>query len=127
MTEELLKSARLALQNSYSPYSKFQVGAAIRTNDGTIFTGTNIENVSYGLAMCAERVAIFSAIAKGYRSFTELAIASSSRNPTFPCGACRQVLAEFSPEMNIYVDGDTRQSFKLFDLLPNAFKKKDID
>jgi cytidine deaminase len=127
MSEELLKSARLALQYSYSPYSNFRVGAAIRTDDGTIITGTNIENVSYGLAMCAERVAIFSAIAKGYSSFTELAVATSSGKPIFPCGACRQVLAEFSCELNIYLDGMTQQSFKLSDLLPNAFNKRDIE
>jgi cytidine deaminase len=127
MSEELLKSARLALQNSYSPYSNFRVGAAIRTDDGTIITGTNIENVSYGLAMCAERVAVFSAISKGYSSFTELAIATSSGKPIFPCGACRQVLAEFSHELNIYLDGKTQRPFKLSDLLPNAFNKRDIE
>ena len=126
MVEELLSAARVALQNSYSPYSKFQVGAAIRTNDGTIFTGTNIENVSYGLAMCAERVAIFSAIAKGYRSFTDLAVVASSGKPMFPCGACRQVLAEFNPKLNIYIDGNSDQPFNLLDLLPNAFIEKDI-
>jgi cytidine deaminase len=127
MNEELMKAARLALQNSYSPYSNFPVGAAILTNDGKVFTGTNIENASYGLSMCAERVAIFSAIAKGYKSFTELAVATPSGKAIFPCGACRQVLAEFNPEMIIYLDGISQQSFKVSDLLPNTFTKRDID
>ena len=118
---QLLDEARLALENSYSPYSHFRVGAAIRTDSGKIFTGTNIENVSYSLAMCAERVAVFKAISEGHRSFTDLAIASSSQDRTFPCGACRQVLFEFSPNIRIYLEGDQKEVFRITDLLPNAF------
>jgi len=121
--DELLHEARSALKNSYSPYSHFNVGAAIRTEDGKIFTGTNIENVSFSLTMCAERVAAFKAISAGYRSFTHLAIVSSSGAPTFPCGACRQVLIEFNPNLIIRLEGNEKEIFQLADLLPNAFTK----
>src|SRR5690242_11361478 len=84
---ELLGDARLAIEKSYNAYSHFAVGAALRTEEGKIFTGTNIENASYSLSMCAERVAIFKAVSEGYRSFTDLAIVSSSQIPAFPCGA----------------------------------------
>ena len=125
--EQLMKEAKSAMQYSYSPYSHFRVGAAIRAEDGTIFTGTNIENASYTLTVCAERVAIFNALSKGHRSFTDLAIASSSGLPTPPCGACRQVLYEFNPEMRINLEGDEKQEFRLKDLLPHAFGSKQDD
>ncbi len=124
MNEELLKSGRLALQNSYSPYSNFPVGAALRAADGTIFTGTNVENISYGLSMCAERIAVFNALSNGHRSFKELAITSSAGKPVFPCGACLQVLAEFSPDLVVYLEGNQQKSFKLSELLPYAFKNE---
>src|SRR5215212_7677720 len=124
--DELLLQAKSALDNSYSPYSHFQVGAAIRTDNGLIFSGTNIENASFSLTMCAERVAIFKAISQGHRSFTELAIASSSKTPTFPCGPCRQVLYEFSPKLRIHLGGNEKQIFHLVDLLPHAFDAKQI-
>jgi cytidine deaminase len=123
-TDELLHEAKSALKNSYSPYSHFSVGAAIRTEDGKIFTGTNIENASLSLTMCAERVAVFKAISAGYKLFTELAIATSSGAPTFPCGACRQVLVEFSPNLLIRLEGNEKEIFRLNDLLPNAFSGK---
>ena len=119
--EQLMDEARSAMEHSYSPYSHFCVGAAIRVEDGTIFTGTNIENPSYSLTICAERVAIFKAVSKGHRSFTDLAIATSSGLPSTPCGACRQVLYEFSPEMRIHLEGDEKEEFRLKDLLPHAF------
>jgi cytidine deaminase len=124
--EELIRKAKSALENSYSPYSYFRVGAAIRTKDGTVFTGTNIENASFSLAMCAERVAIFKAISNGHRSFTDLAIASSSEAPPFPCGPCRQVLYEFSPQMRIHLEGNEKEIFQLTDLLPYAFSSKQV-
>jgi cytidine deaminase len=105
-SDDLLQAAKLALENSYSPYSYRHAGAAIRTTDGKIFTGTNIENASFSLTMCAERVAIFKAISNGHKSFEELAIASSSRTPTFPRGACRQVLVEFNPNLSIKIEGN---------------------
>jgi cytidine deaminase len=118
---ELLREAKLVLENSYSPYSRFKVGAAIRTKDGKIFTGINVENASYSLTMCAERVAIFKAISAGHRLFTDLAIASSEP-PTFPCGACRRVLSEFSLEgdLRISLEGTKKEVFRLTDLLPHA-------
>jgi cytidine deaminase len=99
----------------------FRIGAAIRAEDGTIFIGTNIENASYSLTICAERVAIFNAVSKGHRSFTDLAIATSSGLPTPPCGSCRHVLHEFNPEMRIHLEGDEKEEFRLKDLLPYAF------
>jgi cytidine deaminase len=122
--EELLRAAQLVLEKSYSPYSHFRVGAAIRTENGSVFTGTNIENASYSLTICAERVAIFKAISEGHRSFTDLAIASSSETPVFPCGACRQVLFEFSPQLRVRLQGVEKEVFRLIDLLPNAFDAK---
>lgn len=121
--EQLISEAESAMEHSYSPYSHFRVGAAIRTEDGTIFTGTNIENASYSLTVCAERVAIFNALSKGHRSFTNLAIATSSGLPTPPCGACRQVLYEFNPELIIHLEGEgnKKKECRLKDLLPHAF------
>jgi cytidine deaminase len=118
--KELLKEAKLVLENSYSPYSHFSVGAAVLTEDGKIFTGVNIENASYSLTICAERVAVFKAISHGHSSFTDLAIVSSTEKPTFPCGACRQVLLEFSPQIKIHLLG-SEKVFALTDLLPHAF------
>lgn len=118
--KELLEEAKLVLKNTYSPYSHFSVGAAILTEDGKIFTGVNIENASYSLTICAERVAVFNAVSSGRTSFTDLAIVSSTKKPTFPCGACRQVLLEFSPQIKIHLQG-SEKVFRLTDLLPHAF------
>ena len=120
-----MQQAQEVLKNSYSPYSHFKVGAAIACSDGAIFTGTNIENVSYGLTICAERSAIFAAVSNGHKSFTDLAIASSSGKPAFPCGACRQVLAEFSPNIVIHLE-NSNKLYTLTDLLPNSFKGDQI-
>jgi cytidine deaminase len=119
-----MDKARSAMDKSYSPYSHFRVGAAILTDNGNVFTGTNVENVSYSLTMCAERVAMFKAISEGHRTFTDLAISSSSNVPTFPCGACRQVLSEFSPNIKIHLEGNRGEVFILRDLLPYAFDAK---
>ena len=124
--EQLISEAKSVMKYSYSPYSHFRVGAAIRDEDGTIFTGTNIENAAYSLTVCAERVAIFNAISKGHRSFTDLAITTSSGLPTPPCGPGRQVLYEFNPEMKIHLEGrnNKEEVFRLKDLLPHAFVSK---
>jgi cytidine deaminase len=124
--EQLISEAKSVMKYSYSPYSHFRVGAAIRVEDGTIFTGTNIENAAYSLTVCAERVAIFNAISKGHRLFTDLAITTSSGLPTPPCGPCRQVLYEFNPEMKIHLEGrnNKEEVFRLKDLLPHAFVSK---
>src|SRR5687767_7043685 len=123
--ELLLDKARAAKKKAYSPYSKFNVGAAIQTLDGKVFTGCNVENSSYGLTVCAERIALFKAVSEGHTSFNALAI-SASENPAFPCGACRQVLSEFGKDMTIYLDG-AKQSFKLSDLIPHAFSVEQMN
>lgn len=119
--EELLERSKQAMNMSYSPYSHFKVGASILTQTGNIFTGSNIENVSYSLSMCAERVALFKALSEGHSVFTDLVISTSSSVPTFPCGACRQVLFEFCPDIKIHLTGIAERVFTLRDLLPYAF------
>ena len=123
--DSLLKEAISAQEKSYSPYSKFKVGAALLTKDGKIFTGCNIENVSYGMTICAERVAVFKAISEGYTDFEAIAISASSDETIYPCGACRQVLAEFNPNMEIFVNHDEK-SYHLFDLLPKSFDQEQL-
>jgi len=118
---ELIEQARQVQKNAYSPYSKFNVGAALLTKNGKIFTGCNVENVSYGLSMCAERATLFKAISEGYTEFTAIAISTSSKKPTFPCGACRQVLSEFG-NLEIYLDNDDK-TYNISDLLPFSFSK----
>ena len=127
--EGLVREARKALPRAYAPYSNYKVAAAIMAEDGRIFTGVNVENASYGLTICAERVALFSAAADGCRSFTHLAVVSDdNENLPLPCGACRQVLMEFSPEMKIIVAGKDdhgeMMSFTLAELLPFSFEIK---
>lgn len=95
MDQELYDAAVKARKNAYCPYSHFAVGAAVRTRDGRIFTGCNIENASYGLTVCAERNAIFAAVKEGYREFLALLVTADTPEPVSPCGACRQVMAEF--------------------------------
>lgn len=123
MDKQLYESAIKARENAYAPYSKFKVGAAVRTVDGKIYQGCNVENASYGITCCAERVAVFSAIAAGAEGFIDLCIVGDTEKPISPCGACRQVMSEFKIE-NIYLTnckGDClRMSYK--DLLPYAFE-----
>ncbi|MBQ2824184.1 MAG: cytidine deaminase [Oscillospiraceae bacterium] len=125
MTErELLELSIKAQENSYSPYSQFRVGAALLCADGTVYTGCNIENATYGATNCAERTAVFKAVSEGKRDFTAIAITSSGGDLTFPCGICRQVLAEFAPEIKVILtdkDGCIK-IFKLDELLPHTFK-----
>jgi cytidine deaminase len=94
-TQDLIEQAIAARQRAYAPYSNFQVGAALLAKDGRVFTGCNVENLSYGLTICAERNAVFAAMAAGVREFTAIAIVADTREPISPCGACRQVMAEF--------------------------------
>ncbi len=126
--EELIQVALRALKNSYSPYSKFRVGAALLTSSGVVFYGTNVENASYGLSMCAERVAVFKAVSEGHTSFVRMAVVSETVNPVYPCGACRQVLYEFSPgiELVFLGKGGERIVRKLNELLPEAFGPRDL-
>ena len=97
----LLDTARKARAHAYAPYSAFEVGAALLCDDGTVVTACNVENASYGLSICAERAAVFAAIAAGHRRFAAIAIAGPDREMTSPCGACRQVLAEFGPDARV--------------------------
>ena len=125
--QELIDAARQAAQHSYSPYSKFPVGAALRFADGSIVTGTNIENASYGLAQCAETVAVSKAMADGARGGLEaVAVTGPGTDPITPCGRCRQVLNELAqlggtdPEI-LCVGPDEVRRLRLSDLLPHAF------
>lgn len=118
----LAQTAIQARQAAYAPYSKFPVGAALLGENGQIFHGVNVENLSLGLTMCAERVAIGSAIAAGMTKFKAIAIAADTEHPLSPCGACRQVLAEFNenlPIISVSLNG-TSESFLLNELLPRA-------
>jgi cytidine deaminase len=120
--EPLIQNARKVRERAYAPYSKFPVGAALLTADGEIFCGCNVENLSFGLTICAERSAISAAVAAGKREFVAIAVIADSREPVTPCGACRQVLAEFAhdlPICSVNLDGQTYQS-TLSILLPRA-------
>lgn len=125
--DELLSIAREAAKNCYAEYSGFKVGAALLCADGSVETGVNIENCSYGLSMCAERVAIFKAVSSGKNSFTKIAIAGGDEEVAFPCGACRQVMAEFCNSDLVVLcstlDGKKVQRFSLDELLPHRFNK----
>jgi len=125
--EKALSSALEVRKNAYAPYSNFAVGAAIVTTDGTIFTGVNVENSSFGATNCAERTALFSAVTAGYRDFEAIFIASNlSGKAVFPCGICRQVLADFNPKMRvILVNSETKkveQDLLLSDIFPGVFE-----
>jgi cytidine deaminase len=125
--KKLLASARKVARNTYSPYSKFPVGAALMTAGGKVFTGCNVENASYGLTLCAERVAVTSAVAAGYRKFKALAVVGGRRKAARPCGACLQVLSEFcGPDFPIYLaplDKPSKvETVSLGALLPHVFR-----
>ncbi|MBI4666729.1 MAG: cytidine deaminase [Nitrospinae bacterium] len=120
--DDLISIARQAMENAYAPYSKFRVGAAALTSDGRIFTGVNVENASYGLTVCAERVAVFKAVSEGFTRITRLAVVSSSGEKTFPCGACRQVISEFGDvAIVIAADGGEPARMGIRELLPSPF------
>jgi cytidine deaminase len=120
---ELLEAAFQALEHAHAPYSGYRVGAALLCADGTVFKGCNVENASYGLTNCAERTAVFSAVAAGRTGFSAIAIAASQDPAPFPCGACRQVLTEFcGPEFPVHVaNGTGHETLTLGELLPHAF------
>ena len=119
--QQLVAAATSARTMAYVPYSGFAVGAALRTADGHIFAGCNVENASYGLAICAERNAVFQAVARGERAIQAVAVVTE--NGVTPCGACRQVLAEFNPQMTVIVAdmAGVRRIYSLPELLPEAF------
>ena len=122
MTDSLLAAARSAQAQAYAPYSNFRVGAALEAADGTVFLGCNVENASYGLTICAERAAVFAAVSGGAKRFRRAVVVSDVDPPAAPCGACRQVLAEFGLDLPIEGVGSKRTvRWRLSDLLPAAF------
>ena len=121
--QALYQAARSVLHRAYVPFSGFRVGAALATADGTVFTGVNVENSSYGGTICAERTACVKAISEGFTDFTAIAIASE-KGTAFPCGICRQFLFEFAPTLRIIVGEDEAhlKTYTLQELLPEGFK-----
>ncbi|HYG58802.1 MAG TPA: cytidine deaminase [Symbiobacteriaceae bacterium] len=126
--QELIAAARMAREQAYVPYSRFAVGAALLTDDGTLYTGCNIENASYGLTNCAERTAVFKAVSEAHRRFCTIAVVADTDGPVSPCGACRQVLSEFGPDARVILTnlkGDV-QVTSVRELLPGAFRNSDL-
>jgi cytidine deaminase len=120
---ELIAAARQARRHARAAFSSFKVGAALETRDGAIVTGCNIENATYGLTICAERVAMFKAVSEGHRHFRRVAIVADTQAPTPPCGACRQILWEFGGDLEVVLANLRRQHgrYRLGDLLPLPF------
>lgn len=127
--EELILIAKKALENAYSPYSNFKVGAAILTGCGKVYSGCNIENASYGATICAERTAAVKAVSEGCTKFVKIAIVSSSNEYTYPCGICRQFLSEFMDKDAEFIFDDINQGIKVIkasEIIPYSFTKEDI-
>lgn len=125
--EELLRQAADVRANAYAPYSQFKVGAAVRTKDGKIYTGANMENSSYGLSVCAERHALGAAVSAGEREFDAIAICS--KGAVTPCGACRQVISDMCGDIPIYLadeSGKLKETTQTKTLIPQAFGSKDL-
>lgn len=123
----LIRAAAKARHGAVAPYSKFLVGAALLTRGGEIITGANVESASYGLTCCAERVALFKALTEGNQDFVAVAVVARAKNGAMPCGACRQLLAEYAPQARVFV-ADSRalqrvREFNMAELLPGAFVK----
>jgi cytidine deaminase len=121
--ERLLQAARAVRLNAHAPFSHFLVGAALETADGQIITGCNVENATYGLTVCAERVAVFKAISEGHRRFGRVAVVADTEQPTPPCGACRQILWEFGGDLEVILGNLTAEKarHRLAELLPHPF------
>jgi len=128
--EHLINEAKEARNMAYTPYSKFNVGAALLTKDGKVYKGCNIENASYSMTNCAERTALFKAISEGDKDFVAIAVIADTKRPVSPCGACRQVISELCPkDMKVILtnlQGDI-QEINVEDLLPGAFSAEDLD
>jgi cytidine deaminase len=126
--EELVRVASLARQRAYAPYSKYKVGAAIRSKRNKVHSGANVENASYGLTVCAERTAAFAAVNSGDTAFDAIAIVIDDERLPTPCGACRQVLAEFAPQMRVILatTGGKRKVTTLGELLPDPFLPENL-
>ena len=125
--DQLIEKAYSAMEYAYAPYSNFKVGAALLCRNGKVFTGCNVEIASFGATNCAERTAIFKAISEGENDFTAIAVVSSSRDFTYPCGICRQVIVEFAKDIDIIVAKDyDYEVYKIETLLPKSFTQIDI-
>jgi cytidine deaminase len=126
MANPLIDAARTARLNAFAPYSRFLVGAALESRDGRVFTGCNVENATYGLTVCAERVALFKAISEGVREFVRIAVVADTAEPTPPCGACRQLLWEFGGDLEIILANLTEEKgrHRLKDLFPLPFDSR---
>jgi cytidine deaminase len=120
---DLVAAARLARAQAFAPFSRFQVGAALETASGLVVTGCNVESATYGLTMCAERVALFAAVARGEREFRRIAVVADTADPTPPCGSCRQFLWELGGDLEVILANLTAETgrFRLRDLLPHPF------
>jgi len=122
--QDLLSAARSMMDKSYAPYSHFHVGAALESEDGEVFTGCNVENAAYGSSICAERAALLKAVSEGVRRFRRIAIVGSGGEPCWPCGACRQMLSEFAPNLEVLVGSDETNAYEITSLsalLPHSF------
>jgi len=125
---DLVARAREAMRNAWAPYSEFRVGAAIEAADGRVFVGCNVESASYGLTICAERMALGAAVAAGARALRRVAVTTEVDPPAAPCGACRQLLAEFGLDLEVLAVGPTSERrWTLAALLPDAFTKESLD
>jgi len=125
-SDRLVAAARQARENAVADFSHFKVGAALETDAGEIITGCNVENASYGLTICAERVAIFKALSDGKRSFKRMAVVADTPSPTPPCGACRQIIWEFCGDIEVVIANltEVKMTMRMKDLLPWPFDKR---
>ena len=124
--QELVEAARQAREHAHAPYSNFKVGAALECSDGRIITGCNVENSSYGLSMCAERVAIFKAISEGLHDFKQIAVIADTQTPVRPCGACRQVISDLFPKHTAVIMANLNNDIEVIpidELLPAPFDR----
>lgn len=128
-SEALVEAARRAREHAVATFSAFRVGAALETADGTIVTGCNVENATYGLTICAERVAMFKALSEGHRAFRRVAVVADTESPTPPCGACRQILWEFAGDIDVVLANLDRVTarFMLAQLLPHPFDRRFLE
>lgn len=125
-SEALVAAARAAREHAVADFSHFKVGAALETDDGQVITGCNVENATYGLTICAERVAIFKALSDGHRKFTRIAVVADTDAPTPPCGACRQIIWEFGGDLEVIIANlrEIKATLRMTDLLPLPFDRR---
>ena len=127
--DDLVRAAREARGRAIAPYSRFKVGAALETDSGVVVTGCNIENATFGLTTCAERVALFKALSEGHRGFRRVVVVADTRSPTPPCGPCRQLLWEYAGDAEVVLANTTGvcATYRMSDLLPLPFDQHNID